>query len=151
MDIILENLAIFWLVMTIVFLVIEALTAALTTIWFAGGSLLTIVLSFFVDSFTIQIIFCVVVSAVLLIFTRPMLSKNIDKQKIKTNVDSLIGKTGFMIAPAPKFETGQAKIISQIWTVKSINNDTLDLNDEVRVVSVEGVKLMVEKVKKEEL
>ncbi len=147
MKIILENLAIFWLVVAIVLLIIEALTVSLTTIWFAGGAFATIVLSFFVDSFVVQIVFCIVVSALLLYFTRPLLSKNIDQQKIRTNVDSLIGKTGFVISPAVKFETGQAKISSQVWTVKSSNNEDLYLNDEVKVVSVEGVKLIVEKIK----
>ncbi len=149
MDIIFENLPIFWLIMTVIFLIIEALTVSLTTIWFAGGAVLTIILSFFVDSFIIQVIFCTIISGVLLIFTRPMLSKNIDKQKIRTNVDSLIGKTGFVTEAASKFETGQAKITSQVWTIKSSSNEDLKKGDEVRVISVEGVKLIVEKVKED--
>ncbi len=150
MDIIFENLPIFWLALAIIFIIIEALTVSLVTIWFAGGALLTIVLSFFVDSFVVQVVFCIVVSALLLYFTKPLLSSNIDKQKIRTNVDSLIGKTGFITEPAGKYETGQAKITSQVWTVKSSKNEDLNLNDEVRVVSVEGVKLIVERIKEED-
>ncbi len=149
MEVIYQNLTIFWIVMTVIFLIIEALTVSLVTIWFAGGAILTVVLSFFVDSFTIQVVFWIISSTLLLIFTKPMLSKNIDKQKIKTNVDSLIGKTGFVTSPAKKFETGQAKVMSQVWTIKSSNNEELDIGDEIRVVSVEGVKLIVEKTKEE--
>lgn len=145
MDWILENLMLFWIILTVVFLVLEGMSAALMTIWFAGGSVAAMIVSLLTDSFVIQLIVFIVVSSILLILTRPLLVKRMDHEKIKTNVDSLLGEEGIIIKGADVDSLGQAKVKGQIWSVKSQDNEELIKGERVIVQKVEGVKLLVSK------
>ncbi len=144
MEWILNNLLLFWIIVSIVCVVIEALTVSLTTIWFAGGGLLAALSTIFTDFFLIQAIIFVVTSTVLLIFTRPFFSRNIKGGDTKTNVDSLIGKSGKVIT---SLDSGlyQAKVGFEVWTVREMDGLELKQGDNVIVDSVEGVKLIVKK------
>lgn len=82
----------FWLAATVVFLLIEWPTMGLTTIWFAGGSLVAGLLAVFSCPFSIQFAVFLVVSVALLLFTRPLAIKYLNTNRTRTNVDSLIGK-----------------------------------------------------------
>ena len=84
--------AIYWLIVFVVLLGIEAVTMALTTIWFAGGALVAFLLALFGVSVQVQLAAFVIVSFILLFFTRPFALRYVNKYTIKTNVDSLIGK-----------------------------------------------------------
>ena len=79
-----------WLIVLAVFLVIEAITVGLTTIWFAGGALVAAIASG--AGILVQWILFLVISLVLLIFTRPLAVRYMNKGVPKTNVNSLIGE-----------------------------------------------------------
>ncbi len=149
MDLILNNLPVVWLIIAVILLIIEAITVGLVTIWFAGGALVTIFIAFLTDSFIIQFISFVLISTLLLVFTRPLLNKYFEKDKIKTNVDSLIGEQGIIISASNKLDSAQAKIKSQIWTVIEKNGKKLEKDTKINVLSIEGVKLIVEKKEEE--
>ena len=80
-----------WLGLTVVLLIFEICTTSLTTIWFAAGSLTSFVLALFKLPLWVQIVAFVVVSVVLLIFTRPLVERVLKVGKVKTNIDELIG------------------------------------------------------------
>ena len=99
---------IMWLIVLAVFLVIEAITVGLTTIWFAGGALLAAIASVLGASVLVQWILFLVVSLVLLIFTRPLAVRYMNKGVPKTNVNSLIGEKAVVIQKINNLEqTGQ--------------------------------------------
>ena len=145
MNFILQNLPWFWLGMAIIFTLIEVFTAGLTTIWFAIGSIPMIFLSFLPIPFLYQVLIMLVISIVLLIFTRPFFVKKLNANKEKTNVDALIGKTALVTKKITKFEKGEVKIDGKIWTAKSVSDEDLEEGTECLLQSIEGVTAIVSK------
>ena len=135
----------FWLGMAIIFTLIEVFTAGLTTIWFAIGSIPMIFLSFLPIPFLYQVLIMLVISIVLLIFTRPFFVKKLNANNEKTNVDALIGKTALVTKKITKFEKGEVKIDGKIWTAKSVSDEDLEEGTECLLQSIEGVTAIVSK------
>lgn len=82
----------YWLIALAVFLVIEIITLGLTTIWFAGGSLVAFVLALCNVPVLIQVTVFLIVSIVLLVITRPVIERKLNDSRTKTNVNSILGK-----------------------------------------------------------
>ncbi|MEE0797425.1 MAG: NfeD family protein [Anaerovoracaceae bacterium] len=139
------SMAIFWLALAVVFLIIEALTVGLTTIWFAAGSFVALILSLFDAPVLAQFIVFLVVSFCLLLFTRKIFVEKLRTGKVlRTNVDALIGATGIVTEDIRPFETGQVKLKGQDWTAVSKDPEiTVSRDTVVKVIAIEGVKLIV--------
>ena len=129
---------IIWLGILAVLLVIEGLTTALTTIWFAGGALAAAIVP--------QLLLFFGVSLVLLIFTRPVAMKLMNKNTEKTNVDSLLGKTAVVIQKIDNLaQTGQVRINDIEWMARtSDDTKTIPVDTVVTIKAVHGVRLIVE-------
>ena len=69
-----------WLGLMVLFLLVEAATAGLTTIWFAGGALIAFLAALLGGNLVIQVVVFVLVSLLLLVFTRPMVKKYLNSQ-----------------------------------------------------------------------
>ncbi len=137
---------IFWLVLFAVFLIAEIATLGLTTIWFAGGALVSTILAMCTDSFTLQIFVFSIVSLLLLFTTRPVAKKFFSKQMEKTNVESIIGKHIIVSSDIDNLKaTGQAKVNDIEWSARSTTDEIIKAGTEVEIVEVSGVKLIVKK------
>ncbi|GAA4291054.1 NfeD family protein [Anaerocolumna aminovalerica] len=136
----------YWLVILAIFLLIEIITLGLTTIWFAGGSLVSFFLSLLVDNMILEITVCLVVSFLLLFFTRPVAKKYFNKQRVKTNIDLLIGKEVKVIETIDNLNgKGWVLLNGQEWMARAVNDDTIIPEGErVIVRKVSGVKLIVD-------
>ncbi len=136
----------YWLIALAVFLIIEIITLGLTTIWFAGGALIAFLLSLFVDNVFLEFIIFLIVSFVLLYFTRPIASKYFNKQRIKTNYEGLIGKDGKVIERIDNFNnSGQVIVNGQEWTARALKDQSvIEPGTRVVIRAVSGVKLIVE-------
>ena len=143
--------AIYWLVALIVFLVIEAATLGLATIWFAGGALVALIAAMCGAGIVIQIVLFLVVSLILLIFTRPFAVRFLSKDTLKTNVNRVIGMEGVVTEEISNLAgTGKVSLGGNIWTARTENEGgTIPVDAVVAVLRVEGVKLIV-KVKEKE-
>lgn len=137
--------AIYWLIGIIVLLVIEAFTMGLTTIWFAGGALAAFIACVAGAGLEIQAVLFIIVSLILLFFTRPFARRYINKETEKTNVDALIGKEARVTARIDNREgTGEAVIAGQPWTARALDDQQiLEPGEMVMVEAVQGVKLIV--------
>ena len=137
---------IIWLGILAVLLVIEGLTTALTTIWFAGGALAAAITSGFGMGIVAQLLLFFCVSLVLLFFTRPAAMKLMNKNTEKTNVDSLLGKTAVVIQKVSNLEqTGQVRINDIEWMARtSDDNIIIPVGTVVVIKEVHGVRLIVE-------
>ena len=137
---------IIWLGILAVLLVIEGLTTALTTIWFAGGALAATIASGFGMGIVAQLLLFFCVSLVLLFFTRPAAMKLMNKNTEKTNVDSLLGKTAVVIQKVSNLEqTGQVRINDIEWMARtSDDNIIIPVGTVVVTKEVHGVRLIVE-------
>jgi len=135
-----------WFVAIIVFAVIEASTVQFVSIWFAGGSLCAFIASLLGASELIQWIVFVLASALLLIFTRPLVKKLMKKDKAVTGTDLLIGKTAVMTKETDNLgDQGEAKADGKYWTVKSFDGQPIQKDVVVTIEKIEGVKLIVRK------
>lgn len=136
---------IIWLVIFIVMLGIEIATLGLTTIWFAGGALLATLVAAIGLPVYVQIPVFLVVSVVLLLFTRPIAQKYFNKERIRTNAEGLVGQTAVVTETINNMKgMGKAVINGQEWTARS-SEDAVELEKETQatIVAIEGVKLVL--------
>ena len=136
----------FWLIIAGLCFVIEAFTIGFFVFWFGIGALVALVISLFVDSFIIQAVCFVVASSLLLILTKPLVNKFIKTDKtIPTNVYSIIGKEGIVLEDIDNINsTGKVKVKGELWSATS--DTDIEKGTKIKVISVNGVKLKVEKV-----
>ncbi|MCL2441382.1 MAG: NfeD family protein [Treponema sp.] len=132
-----------WLGLTILFAVIEGLTLGLTTIWFALAALIMVFISFLPVPLVFQAMIFLVISAVLLFFTRPLAIKKFKTGNVKTNVDSLAGKTALVTKQITEFERGEIKVNGQIWSARSEDGSILTEGTKCEIIRIEGVQAIV--------
>ena len=140
-----------WLAAFVVFIGIEAVTMALTTIWFAGGALAALCLALLGAGKYMQMGAFFLVSLLLLIFTRPFALKYVNQRTEKTNVEGIVGKTARVTAAINNdLAEGTAVVAGQEWTARSVDGSIIEAGTMVSVEAVSGVKLMVKKLKEED-
>lgn len=135
-----------WLALAVVFIIIEAATTQLVTIWFAAGAAAAVVAALLDASVLVQSITFVAVSLVALIVTRPLVKK-LTKQKFSpTNADRFLGATAVVTEAIDNIaQTGLVKLQGTVWTARTADGTTVAEGEKVTVKSIEGVKLIVEK------
>ena len=135
-----------WLVVIVISLLVEAMTAGLTTIWFSVGAVASLISSYCGINFVWQIIIFIVVSVAALIITRPLVKNKIHKNKIKTNADVVVGKKAIVTESICPIEgKGQVKVDGKIWSAKTETSEEIEKNELVTVEKIEGVHLVVSK------
>ena len=140
-----------WLVLLIVFAVLEASTVSLVSIWFMGGALTALIAALCGAEIWLQIILFFVVSIALLLCLRPLSKKLLKKRKIATNADSNIGKTAVVTETIDNLRgTGAVKISGVEWSARSVDDSVLEKDAVVRILRIEGVKVCVERAEKKE-
>ena len=147
-EFLLENYMTFaWLILMILLLLVEVVTVGLTCIWAAGGALVAMILSVLHIPAGLQIAAFLVVTAVLLYFTRPFAMKIINSKRELTNSESLVGKVIRIAEDVNNIEqTGMALVNGQEWTVRAANdNEVFTIGTLVTIVKISGVKLIVKK------
>lgn len=139
--------AIIWLLIAVVFGIIEAFTVGIATIWFAAGAVAAAVAAMLGAPVYIQVVLFFVVSIVLLYFTRPLVKKKLKVGSEKTNTDALIGKEATVTSDIPELGTGQVRINGLEWTAVSSEPHTcISAGSTVIINGIEGVKLIVSRV-----
>ena len=139
--------AICWLAVLIVLLLVEIATLGLTTIWFAGGALVACVAALLHASIWVQIVLFLVVSVLLLLFTRPVAVRYMNKNRTKTNVDSMAGKEAVVTEEIDNLKAqGVVQVNGLEWTARAENSqEVIPKGAVVEVIKVDGVKLIVRK------
>lgn len=135
-----------WLGLLVLFLAVEFATAQLTTVWFALGALVSLLLAAFgVDNLAIQIIVFTLVSLVSLILTRPLVKKWTRKKTQPTNADMVIGEEAVVTETISNTDgKGLAKVKGAVWSARSADDSVIPAGKTVTVKAIEGVKLIVE-------
>jgi len=140
----------FWLAFVVIFLVIEAATVNLTTIWFAAGCLVALVLDLLGASPTVQFIVMLIVSSVLLMFFLLYIKPRLRTGKnriVATNADRLIGQTAIVTDRIdPIAGKGLVQVGGQVWSAVSESGQPIDGDVRVRIVAIRGVKAVVRPV-----
>ena len=140
-----DMVLIFWMVILILCIVIEVLTLGLTTIWFAAGALVAIFAALLYAPIFVQVILFLLVSLTLLFFTRPIAVKYFNRDRVKTNVESMVGRQAIVTGEIDNVQaTGQVTVSGQEWSARSwADKVRIPAGAVVVVVAISGVKLIV--------
>lgn len=136
-----------WIAAMVVFGIVEAATAGLTSIWFVLGSAAGLIAAICGGAVWLQVTLFFVVSIAALLATRPLVRKMMAKSIVPTNADAVLGKearvTETIDNNAP---TGAVYVEGKTWSARSESGEVLPEGAMVRIVRMEGVKLFVEKL-----
>ena len=136
--------AIIWLGLTVAFLIAEASTVTVISLWFAAGSLVAMAMALLGGAVWLQVLTFLVVSAVALTALRPLVRKYLTPKLTATNIDSIIGSIGIVTAPIDNIgATGQVKLNGMEWSARSTSGDPIPAGSKVCVDKIEGVKVFV--------
>ncbi len=136
-------MTLFWFTSFIILLLIEILTINLITVWFAIGALSSMILSFSTNSLVSQLLSFIIVSLVSLLITKPLINRFKKFEITPTNSDMVIGKIGEVTKKIESNKYGEVKIFGNTWTAMS--SSEIEVGARVKVLRIEGVKLIVKK------
>lgn len=137
----------FWVVALVVFLIVEAVTAGLVSIWFIFGSLVALICAALGAAVWLQIFWFVIVSVATLVLTRPLVKRYVDSRSVATNADRSIGRAAVVTERIDNLAaTGAVKLDGVVWTARSTDDAVaIETGERVTVRAIEGVKLIVER------
>ena len=137
----------FWIIAMVVFLVIEAVTVGIVSVWFAIGALFAMVTAMLGANLWVQITVFLVVSAIALYFTRPLVKKFVNNKVEPTNADMLIGKECRVVETIDNLSgTGAVYVDGKTWTARTVDEEIIPVGQLVKAERIEGVKLIVSKI-----
>lgn len=133
-----------WVIAVVVFVVLEAITIDLVSIWFIGGSLAALIAAIVHLSFPVQAALFVGVSALLLVLLRPLLRKKLTPPNTRTNADRLIGCEALVTEPIDNLRSnGAIRINGVLWSARSEDGTSLPAESVVIITRIEGAKVYV--------
>lgn len=137
---------IIWISLFVAFILVEAATAQLVSIWFVAGTIFAMIAYGLKAEVWLQITVFVITSAIALIATRPLVKKLNKKEKEPMNADRVIGKSAVVTETIDNVAaTGKVKLEGMDWTARSNDDTVINENEKVKVIRIQGVKLIVEK------
>ncbi len=137
-----------WLALLILFLVVEASTVTMVSLWFAAGALVALIVSCLNGPPWLQVVLFLAVSGIMLALLRPLARKHFTPKLTPTNIDAIVGSTGLVtVAIENVTAVGQVKLGAMEWTARSTSGDPIPAGTVVNVDRVEGVKAFVTPVK----
>ena len=137
-----------WVAVCVVCIVVEFASPSLTSIWFLAGGLIALILSCFEPiAWYWQVLAFVVLSAVSLIFLRPLAKKILAKNQSEANAEAFMDREIRLASDATFDSLGTAVLNGVTWSVRSRTGEDLAAGEIVRIVAMDGNKLVVEKIK----
>lgn len=134
---------IFWLILVIVLSFVEIATVNLVSIWFVASGIVAMILSFFIEDTAIITTIFILLGMLLLVISRPIVNKLRSKDNEKTNLDRIIGEDAIVTEEITKNEVGEVKVDGKRWS--AISKDKCVKGDTVKILKIDGVKLIVKK------
>lgn len=130
--------------MIIIAIALEAATAQLVSIWFAGGGMVGLIAYFLHAPFWLQVIAAAVATLILLLATRPLVRRFLRGKETRTNADRVVGRTAVVTEPIDNvLAKGRVSVLGNDWTARSLDGGAIPAGAQVRVERIEGVKLIV--------
>ena len=141
------SLSFVWLVIAIIFGIFELATTSLVSIWFVIGAVLAMLVSITGLPLWFQIFVFILSSVLVIVFLRPIAMKHINGKAAKTNLDAMIGRILIAKTDIDNIKmTGKADIDGSTWLVVSKDDSFIPKDEKIRVVGIEGAKLIVERM-----
>lgn len=138
-----------WVLIAVLFAVVEIATFAFVAIYFSIGALAAAVAAALGFDVVGQLVAFSIAGIVLLFLTRPVLKRRLESPDVSMNVDRMAGKTGIVTIPIDNdANTGQIRVGTEYWTARTADgapSERIDSDERVRIVAVEGVTARVER------
>ena len=141
-----DNFPWVWVAVTIICVVIESLTLALTTSWFGISAFVMVFLAFTPLPFVAQVFIFVALAMVLLIFTRPIVKKKLSQKQIATNYERIIGQIAVVTKKITALEKGSVKINGMEWTAAVKEDIVLEEGSKCIIEEIAGVTAYVKQI-----
>ena len=133
-----------WLALLVVFIIMEGVTVAMVSAWFAVGALVALIVGLLGGPLWLQIVLFLAVSTGCLFLLRPFAQKMFNNRLEKTNVDAVIGQTGVVMEAISNSDAkGRVKLDTMTWAARSSSGQDIAAGVQIRVDRVEGVKVYV--------
>ena len=138
-----------WIILLVLAVIIEIATTDLTSIWFAAGALVALILNLFVQDELIwlQIMLFAIVSIEAMIIIKPIIKRKFSSETVETNVNALIGKTVIVVSTIAMYNPGSIKAEGIEWTAVT-EDETFEPGDLVEIVSISGNTMLVKSVER---
>jgi hypothetical protein len=133
--------SLFWGLLAGALLIIELIIPALVSIWFAIAAFITMFLALVINSFTTQVVIFVLISLVLLVFTKKIVTNFLKPDMDKINKEML--EDNGLVTKVISSNKYEVKFKGVIWT--AISNDELNIGDVVKIVGYKGNKVIVKR------
>lgn len=135
-----------WLAAAVGFLILEGLTASMTSVWFAVGGAAALLSCLVVDSFRVQAVLFILVSTVCLVAFRP-LARRLRKAPTATNGDRNLGRTATVLTPVSAETMGRVRLDGVDWNARCATpGDRLAPGDTCRVAEIHSTLLIIEPI-----
>ena len=140
------SMSVIWLVAMVIMLVVEAMVPGLISIWFAIGALAALISALFHAPVWLQLVWFFAISILTLVLTRPFVKKYVNSRVTPTNADVVIGKDAVVTERIDNLHAqGAVMLDGKVWTARTEKEQvTVEAGETVRVLRIEGVKLIVE-------
>lgn len=136
-----------WLALIVLAVVVEGATAQMVSIWFVAGGIAALISSLFRVPFLFQFTIYVIVTALALIASRPLVKRILHAKKEDTNADRCIGKVGIVTSEINNtLAVGEVRVLGNVWSARSTDGSVIPAGKNVRIREIQGVKLIVETV-----
>lgn len=139
-----------WLIVAVAFAIAELMTVSLTLIWFSIGALILMFLSMFIENIIIQILIFGVISTILLVISTKYFVNKDKNFKYNTNLQGITQKKGVVKEEINPYKTGIVTLTGEDWTAISADNEKIEKDTVVKIIKIEGVKLVVRPINSKE-
>ena len=133
-----------WGAALLLFLIVEAITAGLTSIWFAAGALVALIVALLHGSVLLQFAAFLIVTGLTVLGTRSIARKYVNSRAVATNADRILGAEGLVLEAIDNVQArGTVKVDGKVWSARSSSREPISADTLILVDSIDGVKLMV--------
>jgi len=140
------SITLFWTIVLVIAVIVEAITVDLVSIWFGVGAIAALIAEAFGLNQIIQVVLFTVVSIISIIITRPLSKKYLRGNTVRTNYDRVIGKHCLVTETITADNKGEVKVMGTLWMATSLNNETIEAGQYAEVISIEGAHVIVKKI-----
>ena len=140
------SMSVIWLIAMVILLIVEAMVPGLISIWFAIGALAALISALFHAPVWLQLVWFFAISILTLVLTRPFVKKYVNSRVTPTNADVVIGKDAVVTERIDNLHAqGAVMLDGKVWTARTEKEQvTVEAGETVRILRIEGVKLIVE-------
>ena len=136
-----------WTVALVFFVILEAATVGVVSIWFAGGAAAALICAALGLPFGVQAAAFLLLSAALLMLLRPMVHRLVEPRRVATNADRAIGQEALVTETIDRLHNrGAVKLGGIEWSARADGDGIIEQGCLVRVLRIEGAYVCVERI-----